>query len=173
MEKNMFNIKNKKNIQEKVYEKKTQENVYEKKIHTPENIKTLLVGYAEIPVPSWKEIPNGSHIRYIKKDGTFVRGGFVVNNIDGLIHLANNLNKQAPSYTTWYTSHNSISKIYKKGLAEGNKVDDIKIEKDRQSDIIRQMNKLTDAVKQQKTRLDSQDIEIKRLQQVVKKYLTN
>lgn len=160
----MFDIKNKK-IQEKKVEK-----VYEKKTHTPENIRALLIGYTEVQPSQWKEIPNVSHIRYVKKDGTFVRGGFVINNDNGVMQLANNLNKQAPGYTSWFASHASLSKIYKKGAAE---VEEVKVETNRQTDIIRQMNKLIDAVKQQKTRLDNQEIEIKRLQQVVKKYMTN
>ena len=142
MNKNIFDIKNRKNDQEK--------KIYEKKIHTPDNVKTLLIGYAEVPVLSWGEIPKISHIRYIKKDGTFVRGGFVINNDNGVLQLANNLNTRAPGYTTWFASHSSLDKIYKKGASE-NRSEEPKIEiKDRQSDIIRQVNKLTDAVKQQK-----------------------
>ena len=159
----MFDIKNKKTQEKKVYEKKT---------HTPENIRELLIGYAEVSPSQWKDIPIISHIRYVKKDGTFVRGGFVINNDNGVMQLANNLNKQAPGYTTWFASHVSLSKIYKKGAAESHP-EEIKVETNRQTDIIRQMNKLIDAVKQQKTRLDTQEIELKRLQQVVKKITTN
>lgn len=159
----MFDIKNKKIQENKVYEKKT---------HTPENIRSLLIGYAEVSPSQWKDIPIVSHIRYVKKDGTFVRGGFVINNDNGVMQLANNLNKQAPGYTTWFASHTSLSKIYKKGAVEGNK-EEIKVENNKQTDIIRQMNKLIDAVKQHKTRLDAQEVEIKRLQQVVKKITTN
>ena len=164
---NMFDIKNKK-TQEKIIEKKT----YEKKTHTSENIRELLIGYTEVPPSQWKEIPVVSHIRYVKKDGTFVRGGFVINNDNGVMQLANNLNKQALGYTAWFASHASLSKIYKKGAAESHP-EEIKVETNRQTDIIRQMNKLIDAVKQQKTRLDTQEIELKRLQQVVKKITTN
>ena len=165
MDKNIFDIKTKINKQEN--------KVQEKKTINQENIKELLIGYSELPISSWRDIPNGSHVRYIKKDGTFVRGGFVINNIDGLIQLANNLNKQASNYITWYASHKSISKLYKKGITDRNNVKENNMEKDMQSDIIRQMNKLTDAVKLQKTRLDNQEVEIKRLQQIMKKYLTN
>ena len=152
--------------------KKSHEKVYEKKTHTPESIKTLLIGYVDIPVSDWKEIPISSHVRYVKKDGTLVRGGFVINNSNGIIQLGNNLNKQAAGYATWYASHTSLSKIYKKGTTDVTNTDKTET-KNRQTDIIRQMNKLIDAVKQQKTRIDTQETEIKRLQQVVKKITIN
>lgn len=98
-----------------------------------------LIGYLEITPNLWTSIKNGSHIRYITKDGEFRTGGFILKNpftyntndtiikpnveidvsntIDHNtigIRLQNYFNKQSADYTTWVVSYNDIMKIYVK-----------------------------------------------------------
>lgn len=86
---------------------------------TDDKKRTLLVGYVVVPSDAWETIPYKSHIRYIKVDGTFVRGGFFKNlwtTQDGvhMMQLENNLNRKAPGYTTWAVAFNNIRVLYKK-----------------------------------------------------------
>jgi hypothetical protein len=80
--------------------------------------KELLVGYAVVPPDTWETIPYKSHIRYIKTDGSFVRGGFFKNLwVKGgmsMLQLENNLNRKAPGYVTWAVPFDTIKVVYKK-----------------------------------------------------------
>jgi hypothetical protein len=82
---------------------------------------TLLKGYELVDRAVWDKIPRRSHIRYLRTDGKFVKGGFVTSishttGIDGkhtfMINLASNLsfNNAKP----WSIYQNNIEKIWKK-----------------------------------------------------------
>ena len=119
----------------------------------------------------WSDIPINSHIRYFKKDGTFVRGGFVTShwlNKDGkpFIHLTNSFKKRSAGYATWPMAHESVAKIFKKPDAKsGIEMD---VVRGKTAEIIIQINKLVDVVKAQKNRLDAQEADLKKLYAVVK-----
>lgn len=105
----------KKDIEKKDYSK-YQEN---KPIYNDDDIKQLLIGYDLIPESEWTKIKSKSHIRYIKSDGSFARGGFVKNhfirdNING-IYLENSL---GANNVGWAITLNNISKIWKKRTAD-------------------------------------------------------
>lgn len=42
------------------------------------DMKELLKGYDEIPRAKWEEIEPNTHVRYLRKDGKFRKGGYVV-----------------------------------------------------------------------------------------------
>jgi guanyl-specific ribonuclease Sa len=44
---------------------------------TAAEIKEWLRGCIEIPKDKWRTIPDNSHVSYVKKDGKFVKGGFI------------------------------------------------------------------------------------------------
>jgi hypothetical protein len=151
--------------------KKSTNKKYAKKDYSNEQIKGLLVGYIEVPKDKWSDIPTNSHIRYFKKDGTFVRGGFVTNhwlNKQGkpFIHLANNFKKKAPGYATWPMAHESVSRIFKK--PDANSGIEMDVVRGKTAEIIGQINKLVDVVKQQKIRLDAQDADMKRIHSLIR-----
>jgi flagellar capping protein FliD len=160
---NPFDIKN------KPEEKKDESVRYKKngkKELTVEQKKSLLKGYIEVPRSKWGEIPVNSHIRYIKKDGTFVRGGFVVNhwlNKTGqpFIHLANGFKKSVPGYATWPMAHESAKHVFKKPNSKnGIEMD---VVKRKNKEIISQINKIVDAVKDLKKRVEKNEQDMRRI----------
>jgi hypothetical protein len=146
-----------------------------KKDYSQDQIRELLKGYIEVSKALWSDIPISSHIRYIKKDGAFVRGGFVTShwlNKEGkpFIHLANSFKKRSPGYATWPMAHESVAKIFKKTDAKsGIEMD---VVRGKTAEIIGQINILVDVVKQQTNRLDAQENDIKKLQSLIKKIMT-
>lgn len=149
----------------------TSKKKYTKKDYSQEQIRELLSGYIEVSKELWTDIPINSHIRYFKKDGTFVRGGFVTShwlNKEGkpFIHLANSFKKRSAGYATWPMAHESVAKIFKKPDAKsGIEMD---VVRGKTAEIIGQINKLVDVVKAQKNRLDAQEADLKKLYAVVK-----
>ena len=145
---------------------------YKKKEYTPDQIKGLLNGYVQVSQTKWPDIPISAHIRYFKKDGTFVRGGFVTShwlNKEGkpFIHLANSFKKKSAGYATWPMAHESVSKIFKKiDSKSGIEMD---VVRNKTTEIVGQINKLVDVVKEQKNRLDSQEADLKKLYLIVKR----
>jgi hypothetical protein len=145
---------------------------WKKKDYTQDQIKELLNGYIEVSKHLWADIPTGSHIRYFKKDGTFVRGGFITNhwlNKEGkqFIHIANSFKKNSVGYATWPMAHESVEKIFKKpDTKSGIEMD---VVRSKTAEIIGQINKLVDVVKEQKNRIDLQEAEIKKLYTIVKR----
>jgi hypothetical protein len=140
--------------------------------YTSEQIKKLLNGYIEVPRTSWGKIPLNSHIRYLKKDGTFARGGFVINhwlNKDGtpFIHLANNFKKNAQGYKTWPMAHENVSKLFKKpGANNGIEMD---VVRKKTGEIIGQINKIVDAIKEIKTSVKKNEDDIKKMFIIIQK----
>ena len=125
--------------------------------YTREQIKGLLSGYIPVDENKWSDIPVESHIRYLKKDGVFVRGGFVTNHWldkkgNKFIHLSNNLNKNADGYATWPMAHNSVQRVFKK-INKKNGIE-MDVVRGKTAEIIEQINKLVDVVKNQGARLD-------------------
>ena len=140
---------------------------YAKKQYTPEQIESLLQGYVLVAKDKWDAISIGSQIRYVKTDGTFVRGGFVTNhwsNAEGVqyIQIENNTNPQSRGYATWPMAYGVVGKLYKKEPTGADAT------KTKTAEIIMQVNKLVDIVKQQKNRLDIQEIELRKLFAIVK-----
>jgi hypothetical protein len=156
---------------EKKKVKYTGKKKYTKKDYSKEQIQGLLSGYIEVSKELWADIPINSHIRYFKKDGTFVRGGFVTShwlNKEGkpFIHLANSFKKRSEGYATWPMAHESVEKIFKKPDAKsGIEMD---VVRGKTAEIIGQINKLVDIVKAQKNRIDSHEVDLKKLYAVVK-----
>lgn len=142
--------------EKKIYKK------YPSTKYSNDEIKELLDGYNEVPRSAWGQIPVGSHIRYFKTDGKFVRGGFVINHWakDGkdFIHLSNNTKTTAPKYAAWPVAHESVKRIFKKPDPQS------KIEVDtmrnKTLEIITQINKLVSAIKKLQQRVDEQDRQI-------------
>lgn len=139
---------------------------YPKTTYTNEQIRTFLTGYIEVPRIKWADIPVSSHIRYLKSDGSFVRGGFVCNhwlNKDGkqFIHVANNFKKNAPGYKTWPVAHENVAKMYKKPDAKsGIEMD---VVRSKTAEIIGQINKIVDAVKSIKRDVARNENDIKKI----------
>ena len=149
---------------------------YKKKEYTPDQIRGLLNGYIQVSPNKWSDIPVSSHIRYFKKDGTFVRGGFVTShwlNKEGksFIHLANSFKKKSTGYATWPMAHESVSKIFKK-IDSKNGIE-MDVVRNKTTEIIGQINKLVDVVKEQKNRLDSQEADLKKIYLIVKRLAEN
>ena len=185
---NPFDIKNEKpqpvplivpesTVKKRSYKKKSNSfKKYPHKSYTNDEIKKLLVGYIEVSKNKWSDIPLGSHIRYIKTDGTFVRGGFVTNhwqNKEGkpFIHLANNIKKGTPNYATWPMAHEAVARVFKKPDAKtGIEIDAVR---GKTAEIIGQINKLVDIVKEQKKRIESNETDIKRMYAIVKRLAEN
>ena len=153
----MFNIIDTKKLSDKKHSDK------KNKTLETEDIKKLLVGYITVPRQNWVDIQTDTHIRYVKLDGSFVRGGFVVSqNIKNgkyFIYLTNNL-YNSPNKKNWPVSFDNVSTIYKK-IDKNNSVDMDTI-KSKHIEIIQQINKLVDIVKAHGVRLDQIEQKLKR-----------
>lgn len=145
---------------------------YPKTAYTKEQIRKLLTGYIEVPLAKWSDIPLTAHIRYVKKDGSFVRGGFVTNhwlNKDGkpFMHVANNLKKDAPGYKTWPMAHENVAKVFKKPDAKnGIEMD---VVRSKTAEIIGQINKLVDALKGMRNDIKANENDIKKMFALIKR----
>lgn len=173
----MFNIVNsKKNSINDEKSKTNKQNTpkytkqYPKKEYTQEQIKGFLSGYIEVSANKWEEIPTNSHVRYFKKDGSFVRGGFVTShwlNKEGkkFIHLANNFNKKAKNFATWPVAHESVSRIFKK--VDNKSGIEMDVVRNKTTEIIGQINKLVDVVKSQQIKINNLESDVKRLNSLI------
>lgn len=85
-----------------------------------------LEGYIKVPTEFWPAVKYSAHVRYIRKDGKFVPGGFVVKNpfdtqVAGegaekrFLRLQNGFNAAARSYATWMAAYEDIEHLYVKG----------------------------------------------------------
>jgi hypothetical protein len=80
----------------------------------------MLQNYHDVKNADWETIPQSSHIRYLRKDGSFRRGGFVKNSWIGL--YGNSKGKKclqlssSPGYksTMWTICLDDIEKIWQK-----------------------------------------------------------
>lgn len=92
------------------------------KTYTTEEIKKLLTGYQTVHPMNYNKLNKKTHVRYFKKDGKFVRGGFVLNywsrNGVDFVHLGNNLNTSSQGYKAWPVALTNIKALYAKKQAE-------------------------------------------------------
>lgn len=93
-------------------------------IITPDDQEKLLKDYTEIKKEEWSEIPTNTHIRYLRKDGAFRRGGFVKNSWIGLhgaskdkkcLQLTSNMSYKS---SKWTVCLDDLEKIWQKKQAE-------------------------------------------------------
>jgi hypothetical protein len=86
---------------------------------TPEEQEKMLRNYTEVDKATWAAIPMDSHIRYLRKDGAFRRGGFVKNSWVGTYGASAGKKclqlSAAQSYksTKWTVCLDDIEKIWK------------------------------------------------------------
>jgi hypothetical protein len=89
---------------------------FKSKKYDKTEIDTLLREYVLLPQKSWKSLDRGIHIRYIRNDGRFVRGGFVTGyssqNGRNLLTLANGFNAAVKGYSAWTIALDSIKYLY-------------------------------------------------------------
>jgi hypothetical protein len=82
------------------------------------DMKKLLVGYVALPKTLWTALERGSHVRYIRNDGRFVRGGFVTlyssQNGRDMLTLANGFNATAKGYSVWTVALDGVKTLYTK-----------------------------------------------------------
>jgi len=86
--------------------------------YTKDDIDKLLIGYVSIPQNTWAALDHGSHVRYVRLDGRFVRGGFVsgysIQNGRRLLTLANGFNATSKGYSVWTIGLDSIKELHVK-----------------------------------------------------------
>lgn len=89
--------------------------------YSDEKIKSMLENYNEVPKSEWFNLPVGTHIRYLKKDGKFQTGGFIRSKNAKDDHqyfmLENDMfgNKQKnPNYTHWVMHFQNVAKVFAK-----------------------------------------------------------
>lgn len=84
-------------------------------------ITELLKDYATVPPNQWGSIEKGTHVRYVRTNGKFVRGGFVIGfsmiGEDKAMNLANGFNASANGYAFWSIRLNLVKAIYAKKTA--------------------------------------------------------
>lgn len=137
------------NIQEKnTKDKKTSK-------YSQSQIDAMLEEYKEVDKDKWNTITAGTHIRYIKKDGKFVTGGFVVNhwvNEHGkkFIHLSNGF-IQNKNYITWPMAHDNVIKLYAKTKKDDPSVENLN---NRVRDIMKSINNIVSVVKRQEKKIE-------------------
>lgn len=77
----------------------------------------LLANYEEVPREQWTDLPIKIHIRYLRKDGTFRRGGFVKNIWASVNKAGTEVFQMSSSLSynskTWRVPFSSISKVWK------------------------------------------------------------
>lgn len=93
---------------------------YIPKEYTLDDKKKLLVGYrAYKDKKLWFKLPTGTHVRIIKDDGKFIRGGFIVSTYDteGVMYMileSQKFNKQSKYYKTFRIKLNDTKIIFAK-----------------------------------------------------------
>jgi hypothetical protein len=102
----------------------------EKNLINDEDRVKLLQDYVEVNPDDWDKIPKNIHIRYLRNDGLFRRGGFVKNfwvttygNYKGkkCVQLAASMAYRSKK---WTVPLNDINKIWKKHNSELNQIND-------------------------------------------------
>lgn len=104
-------------------------------IITPEEQQKMLKNYSEVESTEWDTIPISTHIRYLRKDGSFRVGGFVKNSWIGLYGASKGKkclqlsSSQDYKSNKWSICLNDIEKIWKKNtndLSEKNSILELK-----------------------------------------------
>lgn len=85
-----------------------------------ENQEQLLVDYEDVSPEKWSKLAYGTHIRYLRKDGTFRRGGFIkaIWVSDGIIKI-DLASSMIPTANNWRIVSNTIDKIWMKKTERG------------------------------------------------------
>ena len=98
----------------------------EKKISLNEQ-NILLKDYIELPKNKWSDINIGDHIRYLRKDGLFRRGGFFKSS--WVVQTGKNEGKQYIQLNTslyngksWTVSYDDLDKIYIKNIIQNSRI---------------------------------------------------
>lgn len=77
----------------------------------------LLEKYVEVPQTQWANLPRGTHVRYMKKDGKFARGGFIKNTYmlrgKQTMQLETGNDTRAPGYTQFPVVLENISNLWR------------------------------------------------------------
>ena len=97
----------------------TQYNKFPAKEYTPAEQEELLEGYHEVAPELWDKIPQNAHIRALKGDGKFLRGGFVRNHwVDGegqkTTTIKTTFDERNSGYKTFPLKHTKLAKLWKK-----------------------------------------------------------
>ena len=84
--------------------------------YTKDQIINFLVDYNEVEKEEWINIPVNTHIRYLRTDGKFRRGGFVQNiyNKDSkyFIMIQNGFDENKKGYVKFPVAFNDISRLW-------------------------------------------------------------
>jgi hypothetical protein len=109
---NVYDLSTLANVEKDIEIKKTETNKIDRD--------QLLKGYDEVPRVEWDSLTHGDHIRYLRNDGLFRKGGFIKNTWIGLsgvnkgkniIQLCNNMSYKA---IKWTIPFDNLNKIWKK-----------------------------------------------------------
>lgn len=90
-----------------------------KMVFTDEQKASMLEGYIRVPEAMWPRIKYGSHVRYIKKNGDFMPGGFVLYNpfmVGGVnpepaMKLQNKPKKDS-KWSSWTVRHSTLQTVF-------------------------------------------------------------
>jgi hypothetical protein len=109
-------VKSKKMEEGEIVIKKSTTTTNKSSKYSSEDINKLLKGYKSVPIALWGELSYGTHMRYIRTDGRFVRGGFnsgyIESNGRKLVNIANGFNASIKGYSAWTIALNSIKTLY-------------------------------------------------------------
>ena len=83
------------------------------------------------------------------------------------IHLANNFKRGSTGYATWPMAHESVSKVFKKPDAKNGI--ELGIVRGKTGEIIEQINKLVDVVKQQRARIDGLESDMRKMYTILRR----
>ena len=83
-------------------------------------IAELLVGYINVPQNQWGSLEKGTHVRYMRTNGKFVRGGFVsgystIGN-DRTLNIENGFDASSNGYAFWSIRLTLVKAIYAKKM---------------------------------------------------------
>lgn len=84
--------------------------------YSKSDIDKLLQGYIILPKQMWTSMERGTHVRYMRNDGRFVRGGFVNSYVSqngrDMLTLANGFNASEKGYSIWTVALDGVREIY-------------------------------------------------------------
>ena len=89
----------------------------EQKVATAPQVTSKLEGYYEVPRSSWMDLPEGTHIRYVKVTGELRTGGFIKSKdiVANTITLeTDKVNRSAANYKSFNVKLNDVAKVYSK-----------------------------------------------------------
>lgn len=73
-----------------------------------------LIGYTEVPRGQWHTIPLGQYIRYIRNDGTLIRGGILIEHVAREKNRGFRIQFIAVKNKTFVAYHDTIKTVYRK-----------------------------------------------------------